>query len=112
MTELEQGQAVTATLSSPDEKHHYFFVVPADEPMTLHFTAPPSAYAVTFVQKAFPLDKEGGAVAHSDDVISLTTETYQFAESSPKAVYLSVASANGSTVPSADYTIQLAGGGQ
>lgn len=109
MIELRPNNAITAILSSPEQKQDYYFDLEPKQTATVSFTAPSFEYKVTYEKEEHPVEKGDGADAHEGPTLDFTkTETHTFTESTKHRIYLTVTSADGVTLPSDGYTISLA----
>lgn len=108
MTELQNGNEIRTTLSSPTEKHDYRFDVEPNYPVAITFIAPSFDYAVTYEQVPFPLEKGGPANAHDIGDIDFTTEeTFHFQATTKNRVYLTVAGKQATALPSDGYILRM-----
>ena len=108
LTELRDGSEVTATLNSPQEEHNYYFDVEPNQTVTITFTAPPSDYELRYTKAQYPLPKDGPVNAHTVAPTGVgMVQNLTFTESTKHRVDLTVASADGSTLPSSSYTIGM-----
>ena len=108
LVKLQPGSPVTATLSTPTEKHTYYFDVKANQPVILSLTSLANAYQWYHYEVEYPLPKPGPVEAHSiAKGLSFTTTTETFAPSEDTRVYLSIGSSNESVLPAAGYTVEI-----
>ena len=108
MTELQNGSQINDMLNNPDEMHDYFFELNPNERVTITFVAPSLEYKLLHVKEAYPLPKGGTVNGHSGGPVDFTTsEEIVFTESTKHRIYLTIASADGVTLPSDGYTISM-----